>query len=117
MSRSALLLLEDIEKSCERIVRYTAGLTRDQVFVDEMRFDGVLFNLHVIGEAVKKLPTELRKKYSDIAWREIAGLRDFIAHAYFALDLDILWDAIQQDIPALLSRVREMRERERFEGG
>lgn len=117
MSRSALLLLQDIEKSCERIVRYTIELSRDQVFTDEMKFDAVLFNLHVIGEAVKKLPPELKEKYSDIAWREIAGLRDFVAHAYFALDLDILWDAIRQDVPALLSRVQEMIAQERPEGG
>jgi uncharacterized protein with HEPN domain len=114
--RSALLLLEDIKNSCERIVRYTTGLTRDQVFVDEMRFDAVLFNLHVIGEAVKKLPPELRERHSDIAWREIAGLRDFVAHAYFALDLDILWDAIRQDVPTLLSRVEEIIAQERPEG-
>ena len=116
MLRSAVLLLEDIKKSCERIVRYTAGLTRDQVFVDEMRFDAVLFNLHIIGEAVKKLPPELREKYSDTSWREIAGLRDFVAHAYFALDLDILWDAIRQDVPTLLVRVQEMIAQERSEG-
>jgi uncharacterized protein with HEPN domain len=106
--RSSLLLLEDIKKSCERIVQFTAGLTRDQVFTDGMRFDAVLFNLHVIGEAVKKLPSELRERHSDIAWREIAGLRDFVAHVYFALDLEILWDAIRQDVPTLLSRVQEM---------
>ncbi|MFL6232417.1 MAG: DUF86 domain-containing protein [Thermoanaerobaculia bacterium] len=116
MLRSAVLLLEDIKKSCERIVHYTAGLTRDQVFVDEMRFDAVLFNLHIIGEAVKKLPLDLRERHSDIAWREIAGLRDFVAHAYFALDLDILWDAIRQDVPTLLLRVQEMIAQERPEG-
>lgn len=115
MLRSSVLLLEDIKKSCERIVRYTSGLTRDQVFVDEMRFDAILFNLHVIGEAVKKLPMDLREKHSDIAWREIAGLRDFVAHAYFALDLDILWDAIRQDVPALLARVQEMIDQEGHE--
>jgi uncharacterized protein with HEPN domain len=114
--RSSILLLGDIKKSCERIVRYTAGLTRDQVYVDEMRFDAVLFNLHVIGEAVKNLPLDLREKHSDIAWREIAGLRDFVAHAYFALDLDILWDAIRQDVPALLSRAQEMIDQESPEG-
>jgi uncharacterized protein with HEPN domain len=108
VSREALLFLEDIEKSCAKIIRYTEGLERDQVFVDEMRFDAVLFNLHVVGEAVKKLPLDLRDRYPDIAWREIAGLRDFVAHAYFALDLDILWDAIRKDIPALLVRTREM---------
>jgi uncharacterized protein with HEPN domain len=116
VSRNALLFLEDIEKSCDRIIRYTEGLPRDRVFADELRFDGVLFNLHVLGEAVKKLPSDLRERYPDVAWREIAGLRDFVAHAYFALDLDILWDAIQRDVPALLVRVREMIVREKSVG-
>jgi uncharacterized protein with HEPN domain len=108
VSRDVLLFLQDIEQSCAKIIRYTEGLKRDQVFADEMRFDGVLLNLHVIGEAVKRLPQDLRERYSDIAWREIAGLRDFVAHAYFALDLDILWDAIQGDIPALQIRIQHI---------
>jgi uncharacterized protein with HEPN domain len=108
VSRDLRLFLQDIETSCAKIIRYTEGLTRDQVFADEMRFDGVLLNLHVIGEAVKKLPSELRERYADIAWREIAGLRDFVAHAYFALDLDIIWNAIQRDIPALQLRIRQI---------
>lgn len=112
MSRSALLLLADIEESCQKIIRYAGGMERDPVFADEMRFDAILFNLHVIGEAVKKLPADLREKYPDVAWREIAGLRDFVAHAYFALDLEILWDAIQCDVPFLVERVREIASRE-----
>lgn len=116
MSRDLLLFLQDIETGCAKIIRYTEGLTRDQVFTDEMRFDGVLLNLHVIGEAVKNLPRDLRERYSDIAWREIAGLRDFVAHAYFALDLDILWDAIQRDVPALHRRIRQIIENENEPG-
>jgi uncharacterized protein with HEPN domain len=108
VSRNVLLLLQDIEKSCVKIIHYTEGLTRDQVFTDEMRFDGVLFNLHVIGEAVKKLPLDFREWHAGVAWREIAGLRDFVAHAYFALDLDILWNAICKDIPALLDYIRKL---------
>lgn len=82
--------------------------SRRAAFADVLRFDGILFNLQIIGEAVKKLPQELRLRYPDVPWREIAGLRDFVAHAYFALDLNILWDAIQRDVPALLTRVREI---------
>ena len=108
VSRDPVLFLQDIEKSCLKIVRHTAGRQRDEAFADELTFDGILFNLHVIGEAVKNLPQELRQRYPDVAWREIAGLRDFVAHAYFALDLEILWDAIQQDVPALLIRIREI---------
>ena len=108
MSRDSLLFLQDIEKSCAKIIRYTTDMERDQVFTDEMRFDGVLLNLHVLGEAVKNLPLDLRAKYPDVSWREIAGLRDVVAHAYFALDLDILWDAIKRDVPALQNRIQQI---------
>ncbi|MES1242367.1 MAG: DUF86 domain-containing protein [Acidobacteriota bacterium] len=112
MSRDLLLFLEDIEKSCAKIILYTAGLTRDEVFTDEMRFDAILRNLHIIGEAVKNLPQDWRRKHADIPWRELAGLRDFVAHAYFALDLEILWSAIKDEVPALLRRVQEILEQE-----
>lgn len=108
MSRDLTLFLEDIEKSCAKIVRYTADLDRDQVFADEMRFDGILFNLQVIGEAVKNLPEEYRESHPDISWREIAGMRDIVTHAYFALDLEILWAAIRDDVPALRERIAEL---------
>jgi uncharacterized protein with HEPN domain len=88
-------------------------MERDAVLADEMRFDAVLYNLHVIGEAVKNLPEAFRQKHEDLPWREIAGMRDFIAHAYFALDLDILWDAIRNDVPDLLSAVGRIADEER----
>jgi uncharacterized protein with HEPN domain len=113
VSRDPLLLLEDIDKAGRRIVRYTEGWERDAVFSDDMRFDAVLHNLHVIGEAVKNLPSTFRERHRDIPWREIAGMRDFVAHAYFALDLDILWDAIRHEVPTLLERPVVIIEQER----
>lgn len=113
MSRDPVLFLEDIEKSCSKILRFSAERSRDEVFADELRFDAILLNLQIIGEAVKKLPLEMKERYPEVAWREIAGLRDFVAHAYFALDLAILWNAIQYEIPTLLGEVREILERER----
>jgi uncharacterized protein with HEPN domain len=108
VSRDPIDFLQDIEESCARIIGYTQALSRDQVFNDRMRFDGVLHNLHVIGEAVKRLPAELRSRHPDVPWREVAGMRDIVAHAYFALDLDVLWRGIQEDIPTLLARVRDV---------
>jgi uncharacterized protein with HEPN domain len=117
VSRDALLFLEDIEKSCIRIVRYTEDRSRDEVFSDEIRFDAVLFNLQILGEAIKKLPFDLRQRYPEVPWREIAGLRDFVAHAYFALDLEILWNAIQEGVPALLVQIRGVIANERKDPG
>lgn len=116
MSRDPLLLLEDIEKSCAKVVRYTEGRSRDDVFQDDVRIDAVLLNLHVIGEAVKKLPADLRERHPSVAWREIAGLRDVIVHAYFALDPEIIWDAVEHDVPELLDSVRLIIQTEKRRG-
>jgi uncharacterized protein with HEPN domain len=113
VSRDLLLFLEDIEKSCSKIVLYTSGQTRDEVFADEMRFDAILRNLHIIGEAVKNLPQEWRQKHPDVQWRALAGMRDFVAHVYFALDLEILWSAIKDEVPGLLQRIQEILREER----
>lgn len=105
VSRSAKDRLRDIIEACEKIIRNTAGTPRDIVFADELRLDGILLNLHVIGEAVKGLPGGLRDAHPEIPWRRIAGMRDFIAHAYFAVDLDIIWDTVTVDVPALRAQV------------
>ena len=116
MSRDPLLFLDDIQSSCAKLLRFTEGRERDEVFADEMRFDALLYNLQVLGEAVKKLPPDLRERHPDIAWREIAGMRDVVAHAYFALDLDILWSAIRHDVPRLAERITEILAQEKTTG-
>ena len=101
MSRDPRLSLADIQLSCSKIISYSEDFSRDEFFRDTMRFEAVLYNLHVLGEAVKNLPDELRERHGHISWRKIAGMRDIVAHAYFALDLDILWDAIRRSVPEL----------------
>jgi uncharacterized protein with HEPN domain len=108
VSRDVFQRLHDIESACGKIVRHTEDHSRDEVLADELRFDGILLNLHIIGEAVKGLPEDLRLRYSDVPWRRISGMRDFISHLYFAIDLDIVWDTVTRDVPELLERIREI---------
>jgi len=110
VSRDHRLFLDDIAGACRKIIRYSSGRSRDAVFVDELRLDAILLNFLVIGEAVKNLPNTFRQEHEEIPWREIAGLRDFVAHAYFALDLDIVWSAIEVEIPRLLEKVEQIAE-------
>ena len=112
MSREVLERLGDIQAACTKIITFTQGRLRDEVLANELELDGILLNLHVIGEAVKSLPEDLRRRYPDVPWRRIAGMRDFISHAYFAVDLDIVWDTVCRDVPELLLRAREIIERE-----
>jgi uncharacterized protein with HEPN domain len=79
MSRSLSLYLTDILNSIEKIQKYTIAMTYDDLSKDEQTLDAVVHNLQIIGEATKQIPESLQVKYSQIEWRQIAGLRDIIA--------------------------------------
>lgn len=85
MSRDELLYLDDIQESCGKVLRFTKGMTYKDFVNDDLRFDAVLRNLEIIGEAVKNISDETRRKYPQIKWRKIAGFRNIVAHEYFGV--------------------------------
>ncbi len=89
-------------------MRYSQGLDLNQFVQDEKTFDAIVRNLEIIGEAAKRIPPQMRARYPDVEWNKIAGLRDIVAHEYFGLDEDILWDVVQNRIPVLLDRIRQI---------
>ena len=108
MSRSLRLYLEDILSSSAKILRYTEGMTFEDFIRDERTYDAVVRNLQIIGEVVKNIPIEFRDKYEQIQWRKMAGLRDILAHAYFSLEDEIIWDVVENKVPILIEQMREI---------
>lgn len=106
MSRNYSFFLKDIALSCEKIIRYTDELNFEEFCKDEIRYDAVIRNLEVIGEAAKYLPEEVRSSFPKVDWRKVAGLRDILIHAYFSIDNVILWDIIKVKIPELLESLK-----------
>lgn len=102
MSRDWRLYWNDILVACRKIQRFTDGMDLAAFKADERTYDATVRNLELIGGAVKQLPEEARALASTIEWRRIAGLRDFLAHAYFGIDDEILWDIIRHKVPELL---------------
>lgn len=101
MPRDSRVYLEDIVGAIARIRRYTSGLSRDAFAADDRTVDAVVRNLEVVGEAVKRLPADLRSRRPEIEWQKIAGLRDILIHEYFGIDVDILWDVIDNKLSAV----------------
>ena len=108
MSRNLRLYLSDILTSIGKIERYTAGMSYEQLIADELTFDAVVHNLQIIGEAVKNIPPEIRDHYPQVEWRKISGLRDIIAHAYFTIDDQIVWDIIQNKLSDLHNNIEQI---------
>lgn len=106
--RDPLLLLEDIKLAIQKIGRYTSQMDHDAFLRDELVIDGVARNLEIIGEAARQLPDDFRRTYPQIPWTQIAGLRNRIVHDYFGLDLEIIWEIIQHDLPELEKQVRAL---------
>jgi uncharacterized protein with HEPN domain len=113
MPRDSSVHLEDILGAIAKTRRYTSGLSGETFARDDKTVDAVVRNLEVIGEAVKRLPPELRARRSDIEWQRIAGLRDILIHEYFGVDVDILWDVIVNKLPALEHAVESLLREER----
>jgi uncharacterized protein with HEPN domain len=108
VSRDWLLYLGDLIESGEKIERFVSGRTFQTFLADEAIFDAVLFNLQVIGEATKKLPAEARSALSEAGGSAPARLRDLIAHHYFALDAEIIWEVAATHVPRMLAQAREL---------
>ncbi|MHA1223516.1 MAG: HepT-like ribonuclease domain-containing protein [Candidatus Heimdallarchaeaceae archaeon] len=108
MPREYKLYLEDILSSIQKIKKYTRTVSFEQFTVSSLIQDAVVRNLEIIGEAVKNIPAEVREMKKDIDWRSIAGLRDILSHAYFTIDLDILWEIISDKLPELEEATKDL---------
>ncbi len=106
--RNAKLYLDDILEAIKRIEKYTKGLTFVRLKKDMLVLDGVIRNLEIIGEAAKNIPVQIKDRYPDIEWRKIAGLRDILAHEYFGIDIEVVWDVIKNKIPVLKKDVNHI---------
>ncbi len=106
MPRDYRVFLDDILEATTKVLDYTAGLSYERFVTDRKTVEAVVWNLQIIGEATKHIPEEVRSRYRDVPWREMAGLRDIIVHQYFGLKLDVIWKVIRDDLPRVEALVR-----------
>lgn len=106
--RDDRLRLLDILGAAESIRNFTLGKTRDDLARDPMLLSAVLHQRYVIGEAAAHVSPEIKDQHSGVPWKAIYGFRNFIAHEYFSLDVDIVWETVSQDVPELKSRIEQI---------
>ncbi len=107
-NREAGDYIEDILDAMLDIQEFTAEYSYAQFVNDRKTQYAVIRAIKIIGEASKNVPTEIREKYRHVPWRDMATVRDQLIHGYFGVDLIIVWDTIQQDIPPLIPMFRSI---------
>lgn len=111
-SREWWLRVQDILIAIDNIQRYINQMSFDTFEADEMTSQAVSYNFIVIGEAANNIPVDLQSRYPEIDWRNVCGMRNVIAHEYFQLELETLWDTLQNDLPILKRQLQELLQRE-----
>ena len=112
MRRNHRLYLEDILESAINIRNYVGDRSFDELIKDRLRIDAIIRNFEIIGEAAGKIPENIRETYPSVEWRKIADFRNVLAHEYFQIDFEIMWDIITNKLPGLITKIKEMLERE-----
>ena len=107
MLRDQATLL-DIVRFAEEILDLTKGMN-EIIFASSRSTQlAVLYEIAVLGEAVKRLSSEFREEYPEILWKEIAGMRDKVIHQYDRVKIPVVWQVVIVDIPVLLAQLKPL---------
>jgi len=108
MDKNPKFFLEHILESIILIEEYSLNQTENDFLTSIRLQDLISRRLEIIGEAVKNLPLEVKEKYPNIEWKKIAGMRDYLIHQYFGIDLKLTWKVVQRDIPILKKEIEKI---------
>jgi uncharacterized protein with HEPN domain len=99
--------LRHILEAVGKIEQYT-NVGRERFFAESHWQDATIRQLEIVGEAVKRLSVETRASKPEVPWKDIAGMRDFLIHDYFGVDLTTVWETTQRDVPVLRRAVEDL---------
>ena len=105
MKHDESVYIRHILDSISKIEEYVTGIDESSFFKTTLIQDGVIRQLQIIGEAVKKLSEELRDEYSHVPWQDIAAMRDKLIHDYFGVNMEEVWLTVKDDLPELKSEI------------
>jgi len=112
--RDYILFLEDILDALEKIENYTKNLSFAEFADNGMAVDAVIRNFEVIGEATKNVPEEIKEKYPEVEWKEVAGFRNVLIHDYFGTGLEAIWDTIKKNLLPFKKHILKVLKSERY---
>ena len=110
MSRDYKLFVKDILDCISKIEEFVKDISYDDFVNDDKTSSAVVRKLEVIGEATKNIPKEIRQKYKELPWSDMAGMRDKVIHFYFGVDYEVVWKVIKERLPEIKPYIEKIME-------
>lgn len=101
--------IDDIMTAISDVEQFTRNMTYESFAADKRTINAVIRSLEVLGEATKLIPSTIRKKYPDIPWNKMAGMRDVLIHDYMGVDLKTVWKVATERLPEIKPMLEELR--------
>ena len=101
MTREWKFFIQDIYDAMQYIKEFVCTMKRKEFLADEKTRSAVAFKIENIGEASKNIPREIKTKYKDLPWTEMARMRDKITHFYFGIDYKVVWLVVKKELPVI----------------
>ncbi len=106
--REYKLYVADILAAMESIERFIEGMSFEEFQADDKTASAVIRKFEIIGEASRNIPDEVKHRHPDVPWKEMAGMRDRLIHAYFGVDFNLVWTTIKTRIPAAKQMIKKI---------
>lgn len=103
--RDDSVYVRHILDAAQRVLEYTAGMSQEAFLADPKTQDAIIRQLEILGEATKRISRAFQDRHPHIPWSDMARMRDVLIHHYFRVDLEVVWQAVKKDLPALVAQL------------
>jgi len=100
--------LHDMLENADKALSFVQGLDYDTFCKDDKAIYAVIRAFEIMGEASRQIPEDVRKANPEVPWREIAGMRNKLAHEYFGVNTEVVWRTVQEDLPVIIPALRKL---------
>ncbi len=108
MDKSDYVRLQHMLEAAQEAIEFAQGATREDLESNRMLAHAVVRCLGVVGEAARQVSPETRDKHPEIPWQDMIGMRNRLVHAYYDINYDIVWQTVNEDLPALVEALEQL---------